>query len=191
MINIYKPTAKNSGHACQVWYSSGEKAFFIEILKQHSWNAGTRSGSFKASKDDPKKRVVLKFSLTEVCGILNAIDKNQKFSAYHDAPNSKFKTQISFGPYINQAGDQLGFSLQTTKTEKEDTTPNGKTSFVLGLNFDELRLLKEYILIGLNDLLRYRDVEEYKRMTQKKTKTTLKESEGETDKPEGGPSPVF
>ena len=161
MINIYKPTAKNNGHACQLWYSTNENAFFLEILKQHSWNAGTRSGTFKASKDNQKKRAVVKFSLTEMCGILNAIDNNSKFSGYHDAPNSKFKTQISFGPYVNAAKEVLGYSLQVTKTDKEDSTVTGKSSFVLGFTFPELN------------------------------KTTHEDSQKETDKPEGGPPPVF
>jgi len=192
MINIYKPTPKNSGSACQVWYAHGEKAFFIEILKQHSWNAATRSGSFKASKDNPQKRVVTKFSTTEVCGILDAIDKNEEFKAYHDAPNSKFKTQVSFKPYVRD-GKQIGYSLNVNKTNKEDTTPAGKASFLLGFTPAEVRLLKEYIVIGLNDLLRYRDPEEYKKLSAKKAaRTKLNDSQEETTSEENaGANPVF
>lgn len=191
MINIYKPNQKNTGSACQVWYSHGEKAFFIEILKQHSWNAGTRSGSFKASKDNPMKRVVTKFSLTEVCGMLTSIDKNEEFKAYHDAPNSKFKTQVNFGPYM-KGTDQLGFSLRVSKTDKENSTPTGRCSFVLGFTFPELRLFSEYVKIGLNDLLRYRDAEEYKKLSAKKSgKTRLVDTQKENSAAPADGNPIF
>ena len=147
MIQFYKPNSKNTGSACSFWLSPKDNRFYACIIKQDSWNAAKRTGSFAQNAENPEKKVVVKFSDVEIGGILDAIDSNRGFSAYHDGATTQFSTSLKFEPYMRE-GSQVGFSFMVTKSSKEDTTK--KISFVIGLSFPEARLLKEHLSFLLN-----------------------------------------
>ena len=176
MINFYKPTAKNTGHACQFWFSKNEKSFFVELLKQHSWNQQTKTGSFKGSKSNPSKRTIIKLGIVEACEILETIDKNVKWSTYHT--NEKNTTQIYFEPYIRD-GQQVGFSFRVNKSSKQDTTQSGKASFLIGFKNAEARLLKEYLTAGLHQIITYVPPAPPTKSARSKTPKTTESSEEE------------
>jgi len=176
MINFYKPTAKNTGHACQFWFSKSEKSFFVELLKQHSWNQQTKTGSFKGSKGNPCKRTIIKLGLVEACEILESIDKNSKWSTFHT--NEKNTTQIYFEPYIRD-GQQVGFSFKVNKSSKQDTTQSGKSSFLIGFKNSEARLLKEYLTAGLHQIITYAPPTDLKAATSAKTTKKVEPDEEE------------
>ena len=140
MISYYKPNSRNTGHACSFWLSPKDNRFYGCLIKQDGWNAAKRTGSFAQNVENPQKKVVVKFSDTEIGGILDALETNREFTAYHDGATTQFSTSIKFGPYLRD-GTQVGYSFMVTKSSKEDAT--NKTSFVIGLNFPEGRLLRE------------------------------------------------
>jgi hypothetical protein len=151
MIQLYKPNSRVTGAACGIWFSTTEQAFFFQIIKQASWNEKTKTGSFAENRTNQDKKVVVKFSVFEIGGFLNAIDNNTQLSKYHKTANHS--TQIRFGPYMDKVdpSKQLGFSLSVIKEKKEDSV--NKISFLIGITPDEARVIKEYLTFGINAIL--------------------------------------
>jgi len=132
MIQFYKPNAKNTGTACSFWLNR-DGSVMSSMIKQASWDSKKRIGSFAKNKDNPKGRVITKLSRTEVGGVLDSLESNREFSAYHQSQNQVL--QIKFCPYLRD-GNQVGFSFSINKQEKEDST--AKTGFII----PEARLLR-------------------------------------------------
>jgi len=115
------------------------------FIKQDSWDSKRKRGSFSKNKDNPKAKALVKYSQVEAAGLVDAIERNEKWSAYHSSQNQIVK--INFGPYMDKnTGAQKGFSYAVNKEAKEDSTD--KISFIIGLTFPEARLLKE-LLCGI------------------------------------------
>ena len=144
MLQFYKPNAKNTGCSCTFTFNRKERAMFASLMRQFSWDASKRRGSFAGNKDNPKAKTNVKFNFTEASGVLDAIESNRKFSAYHSS--SAQITRIEFSPY-ERDGNQLGFTLKVGREAKDDSTD--KSQFLIGFNFPEARLLKEYIIHNL------------------------------------------
>tara|TARA_R100000008_G_scaffold85599_1_gene75961 strand:+ start:837 stop:1394 length:558 start_codon:yes stop_codon:yes gene_type:complete len=136
MIQFYKPNAKNTGSACSFWVNR-DGSVMASLIKQASWDSQRKIGSFSKNKENPKGRVITKLSRTEVGGILDSIESNREFSAYHSS--QKQVVQMKFGPYM-RGDSQVGFSYSVNKQDKEDST--FKASFVIGFTFPEARVLK-------------------------------------------------
>ena len=201
MISFYKGNKQITGSACQMWYSTSEKAIFVEILKQCGWNphkGPNGVGEFKNSKTDPKGRILIKLNQIEIASILNSIRHNsdsnvqlligladvireisqtqsdkgkealaalqstkdalakmQSFSGYHSS--MKAITQVFFAPYTRTGQTWDGkYTLKMMKTDKQDTTPDGKTSILIGLLPAEARLIEEYFSMALHEINIYR-----------------------------------
>jgi len=138
-LQFYKPNPKSTGSACSFWRNKEDNTFWCSLIKQHSWNAKTRSASFSENKDNPQKRVIVKFSATEICGIVDAIERNDVCKGYHGSNQiAKFK----FGPYEKEGG-QVGFSFSVQKEDKEDST--NKQSYIIGFTWAEAKLLAYYL----------------------------------------------
>ena len=150
MIHFYKPNAKITGTACSFWYNEAENTFFSSMIKQDSWNSQKRTGSFVKNKKNPKATVIVKFSSTEVAGIIDSIETDREFSTYHSSQNQI--TKIKFGPYV-KGEERLGFSYTVNKENKEDSTD--KTGFVIGFKYPEGRLLKQYLINALNKSFKF------------------------------------
>lgn len=145
MIQFYKPNPRNSGSACS-FYKTRDGASMFSIIKQSSWNDSKKTGSFQDNKNNPNGHVKVKLSQTELAGLLEAIDKDVEFKEYHNSQNQS--VQIRFSPYSDKnTGERKGFSLGVTKQAKDSQE---KLSFVVGLNFKEARLLKEYIVYTIH-----------------------------------------
>jgi hypothetical protein len=113
-------------------------------MRQFSWDSSKRRGSFAGNKENPKAKVAVKFSMAEAAGIIDSIDSNRPLSAYHTSSNQV--TKIQFSPYVKD-DKQLGFTLRVNREAKDDSTD--KSAFLIGFNFSEACLLKEYISYGL------------------------------------------
>ena len=150
MVHFYKPNAKVTGTACSFWFNNEENTFFSSMIKQDSWDSGKRTGSFVKNKKNPKATVIVKFSPTEVAGIIDSIETNREFSTYHSSQNQI--TKIKFCPYMRD-DDQIGFSYTINKENKEDSTD--KSGFVIGFKFPEGRLLKQYLINALNKSFKF------------------------------------
>ena len=151
MIHFYKPTPKVTGTACSFYLNKKDNAFFSTLIKQDSWNSEKRIGSFKKNKDNPSKRVNVKFSALEIASIIDAIKRNQKFTGYH---GSNQIVRFTFGPYLRD-NEQKGFSFNVTKENKEDSTD--KSSYLIGFNFGEAELLQQHLSYLLSDSFKITD----------------------------------
>jgi len=140
MVQFYKPNAKMTGSACQFYLNYNDGSFFSTLIKQASWDANKKSGSFQANKQDPTKNVIIKLSSAEVAGFIDAIERSVEFKGYHSSAQQV--VQFSFGPYMRDE-KQVGYSYSVSKQGKEDSTQ--KASFLIGLYFNEARLLKQHL----------------------------------------------
>jgi len=150
MIQFYKPTAKNTGSACSFFLKDG--AVMFSILKQSSWDATKRIGSFKKSKEDPNSVIFGKFNMVEAAKLISCFEKNQKFETVHSTKSQKIS--IAIEPYFRfdaanskSTDEQLGFSFRVIKSGEGDAKG---TSFRIGLNFSEADYLKFFLLYCIN-----------------------------------------
>lgn len=139
MINFYKANPRVTGTACSFYLNPRDNVFFSTMIKQDSWNEKKRIGSFSKNKDNPSKKVNIKFSPMEIAGIIDAFESNREFSGYH---GSNQIVRFKFCPYMRD-GKQIGFSYSVNKESKEDSTD--KANFIIGFNFPEGRLLREQL----------------------------------------------
>tara|TARA_B100000287_G_scaffold435457_1_gene503869 strand:- start:1273 stop:1869 length:597 start_codon:yes stop_codon:yes gene_type:complete len=171
MIQFYKPNAKVTGTACSFYLNKKDNSFFSTLIKQDGWNSDRRIGSFKKNKDNPNKRVNVKFSATEIASIIDSIRSNRVFTGYH---GSNQIARFTFGPYApkvqNEDGqwvkgsEQKGFSFSVTKESKEDST--AKTSFLIGLTFPEGELLVQHLSYLLQESFKLTDAAMEKSMRE-------------------------
>ena len=147
MIHFYKPNPKNTGTACSFWHNSKESTFFGSFIKQASWNAKNRRGSFSQSRGNPNKEVIIKFSDVEIGALIDCIERDVETSGYHQSQKQIVK--LNFKKYENKSGERLGFSWGAVKESREDSV--NKTNFIIGLSFGESCLLKEHLRFMLNE----------------------------------------
>lgn len=166
MIQIYKPTPRNTGTACSFSFNNLDGNFYLNLIKQASWNDQKKIGSFSENAQNPEKKVVVKLSKIEVCGILDALDNNRTADFFHNSENQKLG--IKFSPYIRE-DKQIGYSLNVIKNSKLQTTQPA-TSFLIGFTFAEARLVAEYIKFGLGHIFSTERSEEIKKLKNAKNK---------------------
>jgi len=166
MIQIYKPTPRNTGTACSFSFNNLDGNFYLNLIKQASWNDQKKIGSFSENAQNPEKKVVVKLSKIEVCGILDALDHNRNADFFHNSENQKLG--IKFSPYIREE-KQIGFSLNVIKNSKMQTAQPA-VSFLIGFTFAEARLIAEYIKFGLGHIFSTERSEEIKKLKNAKSK---------------------
>ena len=159
MISFYKPNSKNTGTACSFTVNTKDASIWGSLIKQSSWNDAKKIGSFSENQNNPNKSVKIKFSLTEAAGILDAIERNTEFSAYHTS--EKQTTRIKFCPYIRE-DKQVGFSYSVNKEDKQNS--ENKQSYLIGFYFNEARLIKEFISYALNSTFEAQRIETIKKL---------------------------
>ena len=86
MIQFYKPNPKVTGTACSFWLND-DGSIMSSMIKQDSWDSQKRIGSFSKNKDNPRGKAIVKFSISEVGGIVDAMERNVVLSAYHSSKN--------------------------------------------------------------------------------------------------------
>lgn len=166
MIQIYKPTPRNTGTACSFSFNNLDGNFYLNLIKQASWNDQKKIGSFSENAQNPEKKVVVKLSKIEACGILDALDNNRTADFFHNSENQKLG--IKFSPYIRE-DKQVGYSLNVIKNSKTQTTQPA-VSFLIGFTFAEARMVSEYIKFGLNHIFSTERNEEIKKLKNIKQK---------------------
>lgn len=163
MISFYKPNSKNTGTACSFSVNPKDESIWSSLIKQSSWNDSKKIGSFSDNQNNPNKSVKIKFSLTEAAGLLDALERNVEFSAYHTS--EKQSTQIKFSPYIKD-NKHVGFSYIVNKTDKQNS--ENKQSYLIGFYFNESRLIKEFLSYALNSIFESQRIENIKRLKNNK-----------------------
>lgn len=151
-LSFYKPNQKGTGACMSLKLcDKTQEAVFINLIRQASWDAAKKTGSFKANVKNPNASLVAKLSMTEAAGIAYAIDNNAEFSAFHKSNTGS--TQIIFKPYITkiiEGGDidgggkekevQKGFVLFTTRKNEES-----EVKISIAFTFGEARLILSYL----------------------------------------------
>lgn len=168
MISFYKPNSKNNGTACSFTVNAKDASIWGSLIKQSSWNETKKIGSFSENQNNPNKSVKVKFSLTEAAGILDAIERNTEFSAYHTS--EKQITKIKFSPYIRDE-KQVGYSYSVNKEDKQNI--ENKQSYLIGFYFNEARLLKEFLGYALNSVFESQRIEAIKKIKNVKPSQEL------------------
>ena len=143
MLQFYKPNSRSTGSACSFSYNKKDKALWVNFIKQSSWNDQKKIGSFKGS--GPDKKANSKFSVTELAGLIHAIETNGEFGNFHGTKERN--TTFKFSPYLRD-GNQVGFSFSLNQNNAQEGV---KKSFIIGFNFAEGRMLKEYALTVLKN----------------------------------------
>jgi hypothetical protein len=107
-IEFYKPQKTGNGTCatfeCNSSIEDPKKAgFYINLLKQHSWDDVSKNGSFKENVNNPEKHKKIKLNDLELCNILYVLESNgeKKFSTVHK--NADKVTPIFFEPYIKDS----------------------------------------------------------------------------------------
>ena len=138
MIHFYKPNQWNSGCCCSFSYNTGDKSFYVQLLKQLSWDAENAKGKF-----DTKTRSACKFTPTEIGSFIDCIESGREFSSFHKTP--KENTSFSFKPKMKDDKKE-GFSFTLTKMPKEGE----KKSYSISFTFGESKFLKQFLLTALS-----------------------------------------
>lgn len=157
MIHFYKPNPKNTGTACSFWHNAKEGAFFGSFIKQDSWNAKTRTGTFNKNKGNPQKEVIIKFSAAEIAGLIDCVERDVETTGYHQS--AKQVVRFNFKKYTRN-GERVGFSWGANKEATDDAV--NKISFIIGFSFAEGALLKEHLKFMLHDSWQ-KNAQEYER----------------------------
>lgn len=145
MIALYKPNKANKGFACSFNVPTDFSCVYATLLRQYSWNDESKTGSFRENRNDPENRVNIKLSFTEAAAILDCLERNRDFSAYHDADRPK---SIKFEVWKDKVSNTpKGYSFSVTVSDKQNA--NYKNSLYLGINFAEGRLLREFLTYAM------------------------------------------
>ena len=149
IVQYYKPNSKNTGCAFSFDIGSNQKnnepCIYIRAIKQFSWNAEKRTGSFSENSKNPEKSISLKINEIEAGGFINAIENYCEFSAFHSFQDNK--TSISFKPYSKKDG---------TKAFSFGVTRNSAYNFGIGVEMSEAYGLLEFLKIYLQELYLHR-----------------------------------
>jgi hypothetical protein len=101
------------------------------MVKQASWDARKKKGSFSKNANNPNKTISVKLSINEVGGVINAITRRSEFSGFHRFNDNT--TIIKFAPYNGKAA----FSLSVIR--------NSADKFGLGVELAEAECIKIYL----------------------------------------------
>lgn len=123
---IYKPNSKNTGACCSfkiVELYSQEKnkyscCLFVECLKQKSWDASKRLGTFDTEKAN---KIILKFNIEEAGNIINFLNTNGEFKGIH--ATEEHKTQFSFTTWKREGSDTINYALGVKTDGKSISVP--------------------------------------------------------------------
>jgi len=133
IVQYYKPNSKNTG--CAFSFDIGanrknqEPCVYVRAIKQYSWDASKRTGSFSANAKNPEK----------------SIEKYKDFSAFHSYEDNK--TSILFKPYTKKDGTEA-FSFGVTR--------NSSNKFGIGVEMSEAYGLLEFLKFSLQELYMHR-----------------------------------
>lgn len=125
-----------------------EPCVYVTAIKQYSWDAKNRSGSFNENKENPDKKIQIKLDAQEIAGIIYAVENNTSFSAFHSFEETN--TSISFKPYVKKKGGNA-FSLTLKRNSAEQ--------FGIGVELSEAQLLIEFFKYVLTHFFQHKEDE--------------------------------
>jgi hypothetical protein len=145
-LEFYKANPRCSGASCQFSFNSKDRALFISLKRQVSYDAQKHIGSFWEGE-----RCLVKFSVNEIGQMIHCLERNKEWSNFHGFDGNK--TQIFFRPYIKENNEgnsiQKGFTLSVTRTV---SGAEAKSSFLIGFDFGECVVIREYLKFVLEHI---------------------------------------
>lgn len=146
-LPFYKPNAKNTGVLAN--FSIGQRdskpAFYLNMIRQHSWDANKRTGSFRENNDDADKKIAIKLNHTELGEFLASIASRVPYSGFHNFNDNK--TSILLTPWDKPRKVKTKDGEETYKTDAFGlvVTRNGSDTFRLPLDPGEVKVLERFI----------------------------------------------
>ena len=140
-LTFFKAQATGKGSLGSIRFTSKDQSFFVEIVKQTSWNPEKKIGSFIGGA-----KICTKLSMNEVGGMLLAVKNKSDYKTIHKT--NERTLQIGFTPYHvdnKETGEKqvykgFGLSLFVNKDE----------SYRIGFSPGELEILTRYLGFGLD-----------------------------------------
>ena len=142
-IQFYKPNSFNKGVAVSLSFNPSDSGIYVSFIKQFSWDAKKKIGSFKENRENPKAKKNIKFNDIEVSGIIRSIEKEEKWSTFHKFNNDS-GVSISFAPYIKE-NVMSGFGLRISDSKDKENV------FSVGFTNDESVKLREWLKLSLEE----------------------------------------
>jgi hypothetical protein len=161
-MKFYKPNPKNTGScgSFSVTSSGKQQGFYVELLKQKSWDDKAKTGTFDSSKEN---KLNLKFNPTEIAGMMQ-ICQRQKGVVKFFHNTGEVTSSISFGVYPDKEGETpRGIALSVSKGDKRGSLP---------LTFQESTLLLEWFRWALGRVFTA-DYTEAKKMFEERSNGNL------------------
>jgi hypothetical protein len=106
--------------------------------------------------------------VTELAGLVHAIETNGEYGNFHGTKERN--TTFKFCPYMRD-GSQVGYSFSLNQNNTQEGT---KKSFIIGFNFAEGRMLKQYALTVLNNYFMdcIEESQSYNKKSEEKVETS-------------------
>lgn len=152
MLDFYKPTPSVKGTGCSFSASLITGAIYCSLIKQASWNDKTKRASFEPNRKVPENFVNMKLSLNEAAALVEYFDRGREFITTHTGETQTLF--ITLKPYLKMVdGKQthVGSSFFVSKK-----TSNIKSNFIIGFNFNEGRLIREFLLAAIHEIIKFK-----------------------------------
>lgn len=136
-LSFYKPNSYNKGSASQFQFGAKDNDYglYVSVVKQASWDASSKKGSFSENAKNPQKNKRVKLNAGEAAAICRVVlSETDKWSSVHRS-ESKI-TSLQFSHYIKD-GVKLGYGFSIAEKDAE--------SFMLSLTNDEGYVLKNFL----------------------------------------------
>lgn len=196
-VRLYKPNSKNTGSAGNFSFRAANKGqeplFFVSLIKQHSWDATKRTGTFSSSKGDPSKETAIMFNQFELGEIINTFRTGKDWSTYHNTPKKKSSISLTTYPKKREVNrkplEVTAFGLSVTV--------DGVHSFKLPIDPGDAVVLTNYIHRYFDALHNFQDQQdqEYSEKNRAKNQNNDETGPGPDDEAsetaEDNPEPEF
>ena len=134
LITFYKPnpkvTGSVAGFSCRVHDNHKVYQFYLNIARQVSWDAKTRTARFRS--EDSNNDIAIKFNAVELAGIIRALSSKENFSTVHKFQDTT--TSISMKWFKREKGAPL-FSISISR---------GGQKYGIGLSANESYVLSRF-----------------------------------------------
>ena len=147
MLQFYKPNPSSSGYGIGLSFNSKEAKLYVEVIKQVSWDAAKKEGSFKGGK-----KFNVTFNSNEIGAILNTLERGLPSKFFHSTAKGSVSIDVSTFfkkvPNSQEKGPKDGISLSINPKAKEGEAAPDRFGF--WFNESEARTLRAYLEFALN-----------------------------------------
>jgi hypothetical protein len=151
-LTFYAPTKSKTGGLVDVrvtakvgtYEKAGERAVYLNLVKQTGWDEATSKGSFK---DGPKINV--KLTLDEVAGMIQAVRDKQRYAFYHTFDGKTTTGSLSFYSF-DEEKDKTGKVIKKARSGFGLTVKKDEVEIKVGFGLASAENLHQYLIFCLN-----------------------------------------